>query len=56
VGLTQTALLQKVEELTLYIINQDKEIEELKQQKNQLEQLQQEFEELKKSIKNNNTK
>jgi len=53
VGLTQTALLQKVEELTLYIINQEKEIEELKQQQRQLEQLQKEFDELKKSINKN---
>jgi hypothetical protein len=56
VGLTQTALLQKVEELTLYIINQDKEIEELKKQKNHLDQLQQELDELKQSIKSNNAK
>jgi hypothetical protein len=31
VGATQEALLKKIEELTLYILNQDKEIKELKQ-------------------------
>jgi hypothetical protein len=68
IGSTQTALLQKVEELTLYIIDQDKEIDELKaekyqieqqknqidQQKDQMDRLQQEVNELKTLIKKTN--
>jgi hypothetical protein len=55
VGITQTVLLQKVEELTLYIINQDKELEQQKdqidEQNIQLVKIQQELDELKRLIK-----
>jgi small-conductance mechanosensitive channel len=36
VGDSQTKLLQKIEELTLYLIEQDKEIQQLKQQNKEL--------------------
>jgi hypothetical protein len=64
VGLTQATLLQKVEELTLYIIKQDKELDkqdkeieilksqnkQLQQQKTQLDQLQQQLNDLKNQL------
>ncbi len=34
-----TLLLQKVEELTLYIINQEKEIEQLKKENKEIKEL-----------------
>ena len=58
VGDTQVKLLQKVEELTLYIIEQDKRVKELEEKNKKLEnqkdtridQMQQQLEELKKMI------
>jgi Big-like domain-containing protein len=57
-GDNQSALLKKIEELTLYAIRQDKELEELKQanksldvQKEKLEHQQQEIDELKEMVK-----
>lgn len=49
-GANQTVLLKKVEELTLYIIEQDKKIEMLEKQNEQLKKLQQQIDELKKMI------
>ena len=57
-GEMDAKLLQKIEELTLYTIEQDKEIMELKKEKSKNEQQQQDIEELKalvqKLLKNKN--
>ncbi|MBS1918295.1 MAG: hypothetical protein JST87_18660 [Bacteroidetes bacterium] len=50
VGANQALLLKKIEELTLYIIDQNKEIEKLKGQNEKLELLQQKIEMLEKKI------
>ena len=47
----QTKLLQKVEEMTLYIISQQKQIEELKQQNQEIQLLKKEIEKLKTTSK-----
>jgi hypothetical protein len=47
VGETQIALLKKIEEMTLYIIKQDKELNELKEQNKRLTLLQSQIDELK---------
>jgi len=54
VGENQAALLKKIEELTLYIIRQEKEIETLKESNRMIAALQQEIEKIKKyqGIKN----
>ncbi len=44
-------LLQKIEELTLYTIQQQKEIQKLKVQKSQIEKQKNEIEELKSLVK-----
>jgi len=49
-GDNQSAMLQKIEELTLYVIRQQKEIEELKAVNKQLSSLQTQIEELKKAM------
>ncbi|KXX71233.1 hypothetical protein [Flammeovirga sp. SJP92] len=53
VGETEAMLLRKIEELTLYTIEQQKLIEEQNRKINKLEVLQQEFDEIKKLIKEN---
>jgi len=50
-GDNQAAMLQKIEELTLYVIQQNKQIELLKQQNQQLQSLQAQLDELKKEIR-----
>ncbi|MDP4209196.1 MAG: hypothetical protein Q8928_10320 [Bacteroidota bacterium] len=49
-GNLNTKLLQKIEELTLYTIDQQKQIDELKKQNAKIEQQQQELQALKKEI------
>ncbi len=51
VGENQATLLKKIEELTLYIIEQQKQIEALKQEKSAFSELKQEIDKLKKQIK-----
>ena len=46
-GAMDAKLLQKIEELTLYTIDQQKEIEELKKQNSKIDKQQKEIEELK---------
>jgi hypothetical protein len=46
-GTNQTILLKKIEELTLYIINQDKKIETLKEQSMRISELEKQIAELK---------
>jgi len=46
-GEMDAKLLQKIEELTLYTIDQQKEIEELKKQNSKIDKLQNEIDELK---------
>ena len=52
-GNNQKILLQKIEELTLYIIDQNKKIEELQNQNDQLQELKKEVDDLKKSLQKN---
>ncbi len=52
-GANQTILLQKIEELTLYIIDQHKRIERLEKQNSQIAEMQQQINELKKTAKEN---
>ena len=51
VGEVQAALLKKIEEMTLYIIQQDKELNELKEQNKRLTLLQDQIDELKALIR-----
>jgi len=51
VGEVQTTLLRKIEEMTLYIIKQDKELNELKEQNKRLALLQNQIDELKALIR-----
>ncbi|HMO62549.1 MAG TPA: hypothetical protein PKC39_15550 [Ferruginibacter sp.] len=53
-GKNQAALLQKIEELTLYIIEQHQKIEALQKQNSQMNNLQYEVDELKKLLIKNN--
>ena len=50
-GANQTLLLQKIEELTLYIIDQHNRIENLEKQNSQIAEMQQQINELKKTGK-----
>jgi hypothetical protein len=49
-GDNQAAMLQKLEELTLYVIRQNKEIETLKEENKKLLSMQAQLDELKKQI------
>lgn len=53
-GDNQVVLLRKIEELTLYLIEQNKELEALKSENQKLTSLQQQIDELKKMIQSKN--
>lgn len=48
IGSTQTLLLKKIEELTLYVIEQNKRIEKFENQSAQMQLMMKEFNDLKK--------
>lgn len=50
IGANQAALLKKIEELTLYIIDQDKKIQQLEAANKKIEELEKEMQEIRKLI------